>query len=104
MSQINKVNIPNFEEFSVKNVYNKITNNNILMPYFPELRKSRMIDKRNFYDVLSTLYPEYVADMIHAAYAKRSGGKTAPKEETIQITPHLLSMIKDASFVSSSDI
>ena len=104
MSQINKVSIPNFEEFSVKNAYNKITNNNILMPCFPELGKSRMIDRSYLYDVLSTLYPEYVADMIHAAYAKRSWGKTAPKEETIQITPHLLSMIKDASFVSIGDI
>ena len=77
------MNIPNFEEFSVKNVYNKITNNNILIIYFPELGKSRMIDRSYFYDVLSTLYPEYMADMIHAVYAKRFGGKTVPKEETI---------------------
>ena len=77
MSQINKVNIPNFEELSVKNVYNKIANNNILMPYFPEIEKSRMIDRSYFYDVLSTLYPEYVADMIHAAYTHYFLGEAA---------------------------
>ena len=74
------------------------------MPYFPELGKSRMIGTSYFYDVLFILYPEYVADMIHAAYAKRSGGKASPKEEIIQITSHLVSMIKEASFASSSVI
>ena len=102
MVQINKVNIPNFDEFAVKNVYSKLTNNKLLKSYFPELGKNRWIDRSYFYDVLSTLYPEYVSNMILAAYAKRSGNDAKSEDETIQVTPTLLTAIRKSNYVSSN--
>ena len=66
MVQINNVNIPNFDEFAVKNVYSKLTYNKLLMSYFPELGMNRWIYRSYFYDVISTLYPDYVSNMILA--------------------------------------
>ena len=71
---------------------------------FLELGKSRIIYISYFYDVFSTLCPKYMVDMIHSVYAKRPWGKTTPKEDTIQDTPHLLLMFKEVSFVPSSFI
>ena len=73
MSEINNVNIPNFEEFAVKKIFPKIQNNKVIMKYLSELGQGQLVDRAYFYDVLSTLYPNYVADIINRAYVKRSG-------------------------------
>ena len=73
MVQINKVNIPNFDEFAVKNVCSKFVNNKLLLSYFPEFRKIDELIDAIFYDSLSTLYSDYVINMILTVYAMRSG-------------------------------
>ena len=73
MSEINNVNILNFDEFSGKKIYPKVQNNKVIIKYLHELGQGRLIDRAYVYDVLSTLYPDCVADIINGAYAEWSG-------------------------------
>ena len=72
------------------------------MSYLPELGKNRWIDRSYFYDVLSTLYPDYVSNMIQAAYAKWSGNDAKPEDETIQETPRILTTIGKSNYVTNN--
>ena len=102
MVQINKMNIQNFDEFAVKNVYSKLINNKLLMSYFPELGKNRWIDRSYFYDVLLTFYLDYVSNMVLAAYSKIYGNDAKPEDETIQVTPGLLTVIRKSNYILSN--
>ena len=101
MDQVKNVNVLNFDEFDVKRVFLKIKYNVDFMSYIPELRTGTSIDRKYFYDRLITLCPDYVANMIKNAYIKRARRNSKPEEETIQITPHLLSGIRKSSYISS---
>ena len=83
MDQVKNVNVPNFDEFAVKRVFPKIKHNVDFMSYIPELSAGTLIDRKYFYDVLVTLYPDYVANMIKNAYIKRAGRYSKPEEEAI---------------------
>ena len=101
MNEVKHVNVPNFDEFAVKKIFPKVVNNQTIMAYIPDLGEGRLVDREYFYDVLATLYPSYVADIIHGAYEKRSGEVDQQEDEVIEITPFLLQSIEDSSFISS---
>ena len=103
MSEINNVNIPSFDEFAVKKIFPKIQNNKVIMKYLHELGQGQLVDRAYFYDDLSTLYLNYVADIINGAYVKRSGDANIKDEEIIQITPYLLDCIEASMLVSSNN-
>ena len=75
----------------------------MIMKYLPELGQGQLDDRAYFYDVLSILYPNYVADIINGAYIKRSGDANKKDEEIIQITPYLLDCFEASIFVSSDN-
>ena len=75
----------------------------MIMKYLPELGQGQLDDRAYFYDVLSILYPNYVADIINGAYIKRSGDANKKDEEIIQITPYLLDCFETSIFVSSDN-
>ena len=71
------------------------------MAYIQDLDEGRLVDREYLYDVLATLYPNYIADIIHGAYEKRSGEVDHQDDEVIEITPFLLQSIEVPSFISS---
>ena len=87
MNEVKHVKVPNFDEFAVKKIFPKVVNNPTIMAYIPDLGEGRLVDREYFYDVLATLYPSYVADIIHGAYMKRSGEVDQEDDEVIEITP-----------------
>ena len=61
MCQIRPVNVPKYDELSVKNIYPHLKADVEIMIYFPDqLPEGRWPDRTYMFTILNTLRPEYV--------------------------------------------
>lgn len=69
MSEVNKVNVPAYDELSVINLMPALQGDQVFMQYVPDqLPKGRNCDRVYFFDVLHTVHAEYLEALItHAA-------------------------------------
>ena len=59
------VNVPKYDELSVNILYPKFKDDRRFMAYFPDkLPKGRWPDRKYFYNVMNTLYPEYTQSLV----------------------------------------
>ena len=65
--------IPAYQELSVKNLYSDAMKDEVLQMYLPnqEQMSGRLTEKDFFYGVLCTLRKQYMSDIIDAANQKR---------------------------------
>ena len=79
MAEIRPINVPKYDELSVKNIYPSIKDDAELMQYFPDqLPENRWPDRTYFFTILNTLRPEYMKKIVlHASKMRNSaeGGK-----------------------------
>jgi hypothetical protein len=69
MSEVRPINMPKFDELSVKKVYPMICRDNELMRYFPDsYPKGREPDRQYVFNILNSLRGEYVARIIKNAH------------------------------------
>ena len=68
MSEVKQVNIPKFDELSVKNLFPKFKEDADVMSYLPDrLPSGKLPDRTYFFNVLNTVRPEYVKEMVEHA-------------------------------------
>ena len=68
MSDLRQINVPKYDELSVKNLFLKVAENPEFMKYLPDrLPKDKLPDRVYFFNVLNTTHPEYVQKMIDHA-------------------------------------
>ena len=61
MNAVKSVNVPSYDELSVRNLWPSCQQSPELMRYFPDkLPTGRLPDKKYFFDVMNTLNSEYV--------------------------------------------
>ena len=73
MSELRSINVPKFDELSVKNIYPKIKDDLKVHKYFPDrYPEGRVPDRTYTFNVYNTIYPEYVQDMIKHAQKQRN--------------------------------
>ena len=67
------INVPKYDELSVRNVYPMIQKDLTLMRYFPsKLPKNRLPDREYTFSILNTLRPDYVERIIAHAQKLRN--------------------------------
>ena len=67
-----EVNVPKYDELSVNLLYPKFKNDARFMAYFPDtLPKGRWPDRKYFFNVMNTLYPEYTQTLVQTANNNR---------------------------------
>ena len=59
------------------------------MQCIPDLGEWRLVDWTYFYSILSTLYPDYKAEIVHIVLIKRSGNDNNKEDEVIDVIPFL---------------
>ena len=60
-----EINVPRYDELSVVLLYPKFKNDARFMAYFPDtLPKGRWPDRKYFFNVMNTLYPEYTQSLV----------------------------------------
>ena len=68
LTEVKFVNVPMYDELSVKNLWPSCKGNAQLMKYFPDkLPKGRLPDRKYFFDILNTVKPDYVDKLIKHA-------------------------------------
>ena len=62
------VDIPMYEELSVKNIYPMLRNNQRFQQYFPDTyAKGKGPNREYFFNLLATLEPEYLWELVEHA-------------------------------------
>ena len=68
LADVRMVQVPSFDELSVKHLWPEMQTDKKFMVYFPDvLPKNRLPSRDYFFNVLSTLYPEYIQKLIKHA-------------------------------------
>ena len=100
------VNVPKYDEISVKNVWPMIQQDKELMAFFPEkLPKGRMPDRAYTFNVLNTLREDYVAGIIkHAQQQRNTAADNSMQAQFIRVTPAWQEQLEKIPFVSSKFI
>ena len=72
-SEVKFLRSKRYNELSVKNLFTNLKKDKDFMLYFPEpTEKSRLPDREYFFNVLATLYPDYLADILAHAEKQRN--------------------------------
>jgi hypothetical protein len=97
------VNVPKYDELSVKNVWPMIQQDKELMTFFPEkLPKGRMPDRDYTFNVLNTLREDYVDGIIkHAQKQRNTAADNNMQAQFIRVTPAWQEQLEKIPFVSS---
>ena len=74
-NEINHMEVPNFQELSVKNMYNDALADPVLSKYLPskEQLSGKLPERDFFFGILCTLKNQYMKDVIADAQKKRYG-------------------------------
>ena len=72
ISECRFINVPKYDELSVKNIFPKFFRDSEVQQYLMDVYpKGRFPDRTYYFTVLNTVHPEYVANMIEHANAQR---------------------------------
>jgi len=72
LSDISPKEIPAFKEFTVAKLYEMCSSDPTIMVYLPDLEMSKKMPDREFcYNILHTLYPDFLDRIINHAYEAR---------------------------------
>lgn len=102
-AELRTIVTPKFAEISVKNIFPKIQADPLLMKYFPDaLPKGREPDREYTFNVLNTLRPSYMQDIIrHAQTVRTSATEDENMGETILISKDWQAQLEEVPFISS---
>ena len=71
-AEVKHVDIPHYEELSVKNIYPMMKGNNQFMQYFPDkYPKGKGPNRDYFFNLLATLEPDYLWQIMEHANKQR---------------------------------
>ena len=103
LSAVKKIEVPHYEELSVKNMMAAYSRDEKFMAYMPEVRAKGKVQHRQYmFDVFNSLYPETLAKIIKEAKMKRSViAETEEKKETILMNEDWIKELKSVPFKSS---
>ena len=94
--------MPLFDELSVINIWPMTKEDKQFMKYFPQkLPKGRVPDREYFFNILNTLYPGYVQEIIRHANAQRNSvSNDAQARETIEVSDKWWDALNAVPFIS----
>ena len=68
LDKVKYVNVPLYDELAVKDIYQAFINDEKFMRHMPDPQPgSRLPNRTYFYNVLNTLYPDYVEKLVSHA-------------------------------------
>ena len=102
LKEVRWINVPLFDELSVINIWPMTKEDKQCMKYFPQkLPKGRVPDREYFFNILNTLYPLYVQEIIrHANEQRNSVPNDAQVRETIEVSDKWWDALNAVPFIS----
>jgi len=102
MTEVRFINPPAFDEIGIKALYDEALKMQGKTKYFPDkYAKSRQCDRSYFYNVLNSLYPEEVKEVINHANRQRfTITEEKARDESIVITNDWKKEIAEYPYIS----
>ena len=102
LKEVRWINVPLFDELSVIKIWPMTKEDIQFMKYFPQkLPKGRVPDREYFFNILNTLYPLYVQEIIrHANDQRNSVANDAQARETIEVSDKWWEALNAVPFIS----
>ena len=102
LSEVKWVNVPHYDELSVKAFLPKFTGDGEFMKYIPDITMESRIPARDyFWNILNTVRPEYVKNVIeHANNLRMKANDETKPDEYIEVSAAWWSKLTAVPFVS----
>ena len=103
MNKLKPVNILRFEELSIKRIIPLIKDDPEVVKFFPDafFEEGVAADRKYFFDVLATIRPEYVKDMVEHAFKQRGNTETEEMQANcIQVSKNWQEQLTKIPFYS----
>ena len=86
--QVDYIHVSHYEELSVKRIWPDMKNDAAFKIYFQDnYANEKNPCRKFFFDILNTIYPDYLSQIMkHAAKERFSGEGLAMKEKAIKVT------------------
>ena len=99
---IKAVEVPRYDELSVKKLWPSMSKDRKFMQFFPDdFAESRGPSRDYFFDILNTLYPDYMVKiMTHANKERHSATGEGMKTESIHISESWTEQLKAMPYLS----
>ena len=104
---VHPIEIPNYPEISVKNLYDDAMNDPEVAQYLPTLKQTsnKLPERQFFFGVLSTLCQEYVQEIVREAHERRFKlPENDLKKQGIMISDTWLEELKKHPYFSSNTL
>ena len=85
--------VPKYKELSTRQIWAYVKGCHELMIYFPDYTESQLPDREFMFEIISTVYPKSLWELVGKAKEKRSLKEDADKDELIKIDPEVLNRI-----------
>ena len=79
------IDVPDYEELSMKSVYPKLKNNQFLSTYLPDTENCKFPEKDFFYTILAIAYPQETEDLIKQARKNRAITTAHEENQMIEV-------------------
>ena len=102
-SEVKHIAVPHYDELSVKNLWPEVKKDGNFLSYFPSVYpKGKGPPRQYFFDLLNTLMPEYLAQILSHANKERMAADGAKMQsEAIQISQFWEEQLKAMPYLSS---
>jgi hypothetical protein len=102
-SDVKQIIVPKYDELSVKNLQLQVFDDPLVKDYFPDMNDNkRTIDRTFFYNVLNTVYPEYLSKLVdHALEVRNKPEDDETKKEYILMSDEWYDQLMSHPFISS---
>jgi hypothetical protein len=102
LNVVKRINMPSFDEISVKELWPKMQEHEEFMRYFPsKFSKERVPDKTYFFNIMNSVMEGYVSSIIaHTNKVRATKSHEAEAVQTIEITDEWYEKLSSIPFVS----
>jgi len=100
VNEVKRINVPHYEELSVKSIVDMYKDDERLWKYLPTVyAKGKQLDRTFFFNILHTVHPDALPELIAHAREQRQKRITEGEEkETIEIASDWVSKLSEIPF------
>ena len=101
-TDVAKISVPMYDELSVRNIFPQFTKDAAFMSYFPDkLPKGKGPARDYFFNILNTLHPDYLQQVMHHANEQRMTSKgEGMQRESIKISQYWEEQLRSMPYLS----
>ena len=102
LSDVKWIEVPKYDELAVNSIFDRFKADEGLMAFLPDrLPKGRVPDRTYFFNVLHSLYPDFVKQMVRVAQDNRHvAAKNSSDNGVVKVSDDWWKKLNDISFTS----